>query len=69
MANETLLNEFEAARLLGMTVSALRTRRARPGPNPIPYVKIGRTVRYSAAELKKYIERNTYDYVSAKRIA
>lgn len=67
--NEQLLNEFEAARLLGLTVSSLRTRRARPGPNPIPYIKVGRSVRYSPSELKKYLEQNTYDYRAAKRIA
>ncbi|OFZ55002.1 MAG: hypothetical protein A2428_03255 [Bdellovibrionales bacterium RIFOXYC1_FULL_54_43] len=69
MERDKLLNEFEAAELLGLTVSSLRTRRARPGPNPIPYKKIGRSVRYSENELKRYLEQNSYDYAGAKRIA
>jgi hypothetical protein len=60
MEKDKLLKEEEAAEFLGMTPAALRKRRCVSGPNPIPYVKIGRSVRYSYAQLKKYLEMNTY---------
>lgn len=65
---DRLMNEFEAAEMLGLTVSSLRTRRARPGPNPIPYFKIGRSVRYSEKELRQYLESNRYDYSGERRL-
>jgi hypothetical protein len=58
--NDKLLSEKEAAKFLGLTPGALRTRRARPGKNPIPYVKVGASVRYSEQALRRYVEQNTH---------
>ena len=53
---EALLREQEAAEILGVSVPFLQsdrvTRRHR-----IPYLKIGRCVRYRATDLTLYLER------------
>jgi hypothetical protein len=55
-----LLTEKEAAAILGTTVPSLRTLRctgAKPGGRKIPpYIKMGKSVRYDAADLQRYID-------------
>ena len=40
------VNETEASRILDVPVPTLRTQRVRGGPNAIPFVKLGKSVRY-----------------------
>lgn len=54
MANIHLVDEHEAARVLKAKVSTLRAWRVRG--SPIPYRKIGRSVRYNLDDLYAYIE-------------
>jgi predicted DNA-binding transcriptional regulator AlpA len=54
---ESLLNERQAAQLLGWSVSALQQRRFR-GQEP-RYLKLGgRSVRYELDALKEFIEKS-----------
>lgn len=53
-----LLREGEAAEYLGTTPGALRADRHAPGM-AIPFVKLGRAVRYDLAELERLIEQRT----------
>lgn len=50
----TLLNEEQVARITGRSVATLRTdRQNRTG---ITYIKIGRSIRYSLADIRQYID-------------
>lgn len=55
--NSPLLNESDAARMLGLATPTLRRWRwAGRGPR---FAKIGAAVRYDPAELRDFIERST----------
>lgn len=54
MPMSELLNEFEAAEYLDVKVSTLRIWRY-AGRYDLPFVKIGRLVRYRAEDLEKWI--------------
>lgn len=58
IGSENLLNEFEAAEFLGISVASLRTWRSTRAVN-IPYIKIGKSIRYSPAMLQKYLDSQT----------
>lgn len=62
--NKRLLNEREAAAFLGTsagTLNNLRARNKRDGSGPaIPYVKVGKSVRYRLSDLEMFIEANTH---------
>lgn len=55
-----LINEKQAAELLGLSAATLRIQRSigeRPGGLPlIPYVKLGRSVRYDSDELQSLVD-------------
>lgn len=59
---ETLLDERQAAYFLSCSVFSLQRQR-RIG-SPIPYVKIGRRVKYRLSELEKYLQERTYTSTS-----
>jgi predicted DNA-binding transcriptional regulator AlpA len=51
---ETLLNEYDVARITGLSVASVRRwRLLRQGPK---YLKIGAAVRYKAEDLSAWIE-------------
>lgn len=57
MADMQLLNEHEVSKRLGVSINTLRYWRVcGDGPN---YVKMGRLVRYHAAELDSFVQRKT----------
>lgn len=63
MMDRELLDEREAARLLGMSLRTLQAwRLRREGP---PFVKLGRSVRYSPAALKQFIAASTVETTPA----
>lgn len=60
MASDThnLLTPDEAADLLGVTVGTLSVWRC-TARYPLPYVKVGRCVRYRREDIGAFIEANT----------
>lgn len=57
-----LLNEFQAAEYLNVTVHALRAWRLRGG-GPV-YSKLGRSVRYRLADLEAFVAGNLTRHTS-----
>lgn len=54
-----VINEYEAAKILGKSVQTLRNERyLRKGS---PYIKIGRSVRYRVEDILGYLERHRID--------
>lgn len=58
-SGRTLLNESEAAAFLDITIGTLQVWRS-TGRYGIPFVKIGRSVRYKRADLEAWIESRTH---------
>lgn len=56
LADTDLFDQAEAARRLGQSVRWLKDHR-----HEIPYVRVGRSRRYSQAHLELYIARHTVD--------
>jgi excisionase family DNA binding protein len=59
-SGRNLLNEKEAALFLGTSVGTLQVWRS-TGRYEIPFVKVGRLVRYKRADLEAWIESRTHD--------
>lgn len=55
-----LLTENELAEWIGRSVATLRSERTRPHKDPIPFTKIGGTIRYREDLVLKWLERHTY---------
>ena len=56
---QNLLNEHQAARFLNLSVTTLRNwRHLRRG---VPYIRVGRSVRYCIEDLERYIETRKID--------
>lgn len=51
-------SEGEAAAILGVSISFLRSDRYRERPR-IPYLKVGARVTYSVEQLQRFIKENT----------
>ena len=56
--NERMLNEVEAAEMLGLRPGTLNVWRSTRRVN-IPFVKIGRAVRYRMSDLHDFIAKRT----------
>jgi excisionase family DNA binding protein len=54
---DPLLTDDEAARLLGTSVNTLANWRV-TGRYPLPFVKVGRLVRYRPSDIAKFISDN-----------
>lgn len=54
----TLLREPEAARILGFTLKGLQRKRL---AGEVPFVRLGRAIRYDAADLRRYIDSHRHD--------
>ena len=52
-----LLTEDEVCKILNLNVSSLQ--RERCSGDGIPYIKIGRRVRYKLSDIEKYLDANT----------
>lgn len=57
-----LMTTEAAAKILGCTVRKLESDRIKGGG--IPYVKVGRSVRYNIQDIDIYIKMNTYTSTS-----
>ncbi len=60
--NTFAFDTAEAARRLGVTPTWLRDNR-----DQVPYIRVGRLVRYTQAHLDRYIELNTVDPALLRR--
>lgn len=58
MNDDLLLNDAEAAQLLGVSPATLSVWRC-TGRYNIPFVKVGRLVRYRQADLVAWLDRRT----------
>ena len=59
---KSLLTETEAAQRLGCTIYKLQKDR-RVG-SPIPYLKIGRLVRYEAEAIESFLQKSRFNSTS-----
>ena len=57
-----LINEVQAAEYLHCSVHKLQKDRTKG--SQIPYIKVGRNVRYSVEALEKYLEQRTFTSTS-----
>lgn len=62
--DDVLVTPEQASELLAIPASSLQKWRS-TGENNIPYIKIGRGVRYRTADLKAYVERHTKQNLQA----
>ncbi len=58
----TLLNETKAAQLLGCSVAKMQ--RDRRIGSPIPYIKVGRSVKYRLSDIEAYLEKQRFTSTS-----
>ena len=61
---ERLLNPKETSEILGVTVKSLANSRYTGIGIQVPYVKMGKLVRYEESVLEKYIDDHTFNYTS-----
>jgi predicted DNA-binding transcriptional regulator AlpA len=64
---DRLLDEHEFSKVCGIPVATLRSMRARPELEGPPFIKIGRSVRYSLKAFDRYKESRTVDMLKMKR--
>jgi excisionase family DNA binding protein len=60
-----LLSEIEAAEILNVTAGTLSVWRC-TRRYPLPYVKVGRAIRYRLADLEAWLQSRTVGTVEAK---
>ena len=65
---ERLLNTKEVSEILGITVKSLANSRYTGIGIQVPYVKMGKSVRYKESDLKKYIEDNTFNHTGEAKV-
>lgn len=63
-----LLTEKHLAALLQISVSKIQKDRVRGGKGMIPYVLVGRCVRYRLSDLQRYLEQNLRQHTSATEL-
>lgn len=61
---KAMLNEDEAAELLGIKPQTLAVWRCR-GANDLKFVKVGRAVRYRLSDVEAWVEKRTGTSVAA----
>jgi len=65
---EELLNTKQASKLLGIDSKSLANSRYSGVGIDIPYIKIGRAVRYKLSELETYIDSHTYNHTGESKL-
>ncbi len=59
---ERLLTSTKASELLGITPKSLANSRYTGTGIDIPYIKLGKVVRYKESDIQAYIEANTFNH-------
>ena len=65
---ERLLNTKEVSEILGITVKSLANSRYTGIGIQVPYIKIGKLVKYKESDLEKYIEANTFNHTGEAKV-
>lgn len=60
MMRTKLLTQEQVQEWFNVPIRTLEDMRSRPSKDPIPFVKVGRLVRYREDEIEKWIQRNTF---------
>ena len=61
---EILLTPEAASEILGVTEKSLANSRYTGTGLQVPYIKLGKIIRYKESELEAYIEANTHQYIA-----
>jgi predicted DNA-binding transcriptional regulator AlpA len=64
---ERLINTKQASEILGVTVKSLANSRYTGVGIQVPYIKMGKSVRYKESDLEKYIEDNTFKHTGQNK--
>ena len=59
---ERLITPEEASEILGVTAKSLSNSRYTGTGLQVPYIKLGKIIRYKESELEAYIEANTFNH-------
>ncbi len=59
---ERLLNTKQAGKLLNLNCKTLANSRSRGTAIHIPYIKVGRLIRYKQSDIEAYIKTNTFNH-------
>jgi excisionase family DNA binding protein len=63
------MNEKEVAERLGISLSSVQSMRKPGVPDPLPFFKIGKCIRYSESDLHDWLERRRcFDSFEAARL-
>lgn len=65
-AADRLIDTEEAARILGVSMNTLCKARVYGGANALPFVKLGRRVRYSMRAIERHVAANTFTSTSQR---
>ena len=65
---EILLNTKQASEILGVTVKSLANSRYTRIGIQVPYIKMGKLIRYKESDLEKYLEANTFNHTGEAKV-
>jgi len=65
---ESLLDTKKASEILGVNVKSLANSRYTGIGIQVPYIKIGKLVKYKESDLEKYIEANTFNHTGEAKV-
>jgi predicted DNA-binding transcriptional regulator AlpA len=66
---EELLNTEQASKVLGMKSKSLANSRYTGTGVQIPFIKLGKIIRYRQSDLEAYIENNTFNHTGESKEA
>jgi hypothetical protein len=64
---ERLLTSTKASELLGITPKSLANSRYTGTGIDIPYIKLGKVVRYKESDIQAYIKANTFNHIGESK--
>jgi len=65
---DRLLSTKQASEFLGLNEKSLANSRYTGTGMEIPYIKLGKIIRYRLSDLESYIENNTFNHTSETKI-
>ena len=64
---ERLLTAKQASEILGVTTKSLSNSRYTGTGLQVPYIKMGKIIRYKKSELEAYIDKNTFNHAGRSK--